>query len=96
MYAIHLNVSAYEIDIPIITCYLLKDRIRDFLRPLSNIMFYVVITMFASCSKIIFVTFASCTVYSACYMNVAIAGAAAPAQYSMKELYKAVITHLPY
>lgn len=24
MYAIHLNVSAYEIDIPIITCYLLK------------------------------------------------------------------------
>lgn len=52
--------------------------------------------MFASCSKIMFVTFASCTVYSACYMNVAIAGAAAPAQCSMKELYKAVITHLPY
>lgn len=52
--------------------------------------------MFASCSKIMFVTFASCTVYSACYMNVAIAGAAAPAQCSLQELYKAVITHLPY
>lgn len=52
--------------------------------------------MFASCSKIMCVTFASCTVYSACYMNVAIAGAAAPAQCSLQELYKAVITHLAY